>query len=317
FGHPHNPGGPNGTYGCGQYLCGGVNLRDERVIENNGTTVLSEAGFIAADDGTTFKNTNGGRFVLENDRGYYQGFLQPGPARSSFINNGAIVKNRTLGKDGPSRTSVFDADYTQNDPGAADKIKIKAGAVTVPNGTGTRSAEVVPTAALGTGSCSTGTSYCPFPETTAADKQTSWVQLPAKANKAKVKIVERERGNALTGVRTTTPSGGSGGTQTRPIGEVVDVKLSGDSRKRGAPIKVAFAIHKSDLNGENDPKQIELRVGGKRVRKCRGAAGKVNPLPACLSFRDITNQGDYKARVLTTPNYFFASKRTFTARRYK
>ena len=59
---------------------GGVNLSDKRVIQNNGTVILSNNGYIAADDGTRFRNVRNarstGKFIINNDFGYYQGFTR-------------------------------------------------------------------------------------------------------------------------------------------------------------------------------------------------------------------------------------------------
>jgi hypothetical protein len=94
----------NGTYGCGPYLCGGVNLQGGRTIRNDGTTIIRNAGFIAADDGTRF--INNGLFQIENDRGYYQGVLIPNKPSSRFENNGVVRKTQGTG------SSVIDADYS-------------------------------------------------------------------------------------------------------------------------------------------------------------------------------------------------------------
>src|SRR5207248_2579075 len=98
--------------------CGGVNFGDagaainpNRTIENDGTTVLSNGGFIAADGGTTFENC--GTFQIDNFRGYYEGVgtdIYP----DTFTDCGGSVQK--TGGD-PSLTSVIDASFPSGNPG--------------------------------------------------------------------------------------------------------------------------------------------------------------------------------------------------------
>jgi hypothetical protein len=133
---------------------GPVNLQDQRVIENRGQVTLSGAGYIAADDGTAFRNF--GSFDVDNDRGYYQGFTSAADdplglqnyyapnccpnwsavGLSKFNNSGSVRKT------GGPGTSMVAADYTDTLTG---QVVVGFGTLSIltPNGDSTvRSADV-------------------------------------------------------------------------------------------------------------------------------------------------------------------------------
>ena len=98
-----------GTNGCGeQHPCGGVNFGNDQgiaiTIVNRGTTIVEDAGYIAASDGTTFQNI--GTFDIRNDRGYYQGFYVDNIGAGRFVNEGELQKSDGSGQ------SVVDADFS-------------------------------------------------------------------------------------------------------------------------------------------------------------------------------------------------------------
>lgn len=102
----------------------GVNLRDQRVLENHGRVVLTGHGFLAADRGTAFRNLHlAGQpeptYEIRNDGWYDQGFLPPGQPLSTFVNTGLVLKATTSG------SSIMDAAYSSTDPATTEKGRVE------------------------------------------------------------------------------------------------------------------------------------------------------------------------------------------------
>jgi hypothetical protein len=172
----------------------GVNLSDQRIIENHGTVVLDGNGYIAADYGTAFKNQRlagdpAPRLLIKNDRGYYQGFSSLTFGLSDFINTGKVIKANGSG------TSIIDADYATTDLASphAGKLVVKSGVLSVlsPAGSFVNTAKVKQGTAFGNGapdSCDpeNNPSSCALIQPTADDAQASSVALtkpgPTSAN---------------------------------------------------------------------------------------------------------------------------------------
>lgn len=123
----------------------GVNLEDQAIIENHGTTKLSGAGYIAADYGTQFRNLRlagqaAPKFVIANQGGYYQGFLTAGFSVSTFANTGKVTKTAGGG------VSIIDANFTTTDSGSpyTGTVEVHSGTLSLftPTGTTSRTAKV-------------------------------------------------------------------------------------------------------------------------------------------------------------------------------
>lgn len=160
----------------------GVNLADQRVVENHGTVVLSNAGYVAADDGTWFRNVRSvaadpvPRFVIRNDGGYYQGFPSSTLGLSRFSNGGVLVKEAGTG------LSVVDADYTSSDPASvqAGVVEVRSGRLSVEGDTGeVRTARVKQGQTFGNGGCGSGATptTCAALRPTTDDPQQTTVEL--------------------------------------------------------------------------------------------------------------------------------------------
>ena len=322
FGHTYDPGSPQGTFGCGETdLCGGVQLRDKRIIKNRGTTVLTNAGYIAADRGTTFHNTRAGRFVFYNDRGYYEGFTQPEKRLSSFINAGAVVKASISLDDGPDSTSVIDAIYSEPAGRTPRTVQIYEGRLSLPAGSGaglglgTRAATVKPGAGFGTGTCANNDDECDEATPTTADKQTSAVSLAPGSRKAFIKIREERAGRSRrAGAAGASYELAGGGARYELVGEEVTVRLRMRKAQVGSPVTLLVTIDKSELDGETRPRRIKLFRSGERIAACRGPG--VRPRPACVVRKWFTAEGDFRAIVRAT-QLLLINRETFTSRRYK
>jgi len=162
----------------------GVNLSDQRVIENHGATTVSGLGYIAADYGTAFRNVRSAgavqpRFEFANDGGYYQGFATAGFVLSTFSNSGLVTKTGGTA----TGVSVIDAQYTSTDvdstyPGTT---QVKVGTLTIftPDGNVVRAAKVQQGASFGNAgpACDPGTGVCAPIQPTGDDVQVATVQL--------------------------------------------------------------------------------------------------------------------------------------------
>ena len=321
FGHPYDPGSPKGDFGCGVYLCGGVNLIDKRIVKNRGTTILSNAGFVAADWGTTFRNARTGRFVIRNDRGYYEGSSSFYKQRSAFINAGSIVKMATSEMDGPGETSVIDALYSEPGDVSRRTIQVNEGRLSLPPlsgtnlGLGTRAATIKGGGGFATGACANDDDECrEGPAPTRGDEEITSVSLAENSRKAFVKVrEERARRGNLAGTRSAEVAGGGGG-DFELVGEEVTVRIAMQRARRGSPVTLIFAIDRSELDGETRLRRIKVFRSGEVIPACTGAG--VRPGPTCVADKRFTSDGDFRATVRATQTLLLSTQR-FTARRYK
>jgi hypothetical protein len=168
---------PTGTLringgGLGLLNLGGVNLKDQYQIQVSGAMELAHKGFVSADYGTATRLLpgagGGGRFVIENDGGYYIGsqfFDLPTP--STFTNDGLVLKSEGSG------TSAIAATYTA----PTGDVTVNAGKVVLPDGPATSSA-VGAGFAIGSGLCPLGFLALDCePPTTSTDVQITTVRL--------------------------------------------------------------------------------------------------------------------------------------------
>ena len=133
----------------------GVNLSDQRIIENHGKVTVSGSGYFAAGYGTVFKNLRSPgvsavpTFTFANDGGYYQGVPRTDLPLGQFVNTGKLTKT------GGSFFSIVDATYTNTDPASPNTgtIEVHSGKLSVltPNGTIIRTAKVQQGATFGNG----------------------------------------------------------------------------------------------------------------------------------------------------------------------
>ena len=312
LGHPYDPSANDGLFGCGAAPCGGVNLRDKRVIENHGITSLTQGGFVAADWGTTFYNMPLGNFVIRNDRGYYQGFSEPESMRSRFVNHGVITKAATSEADGPGRASVFDAEYEELDEA---EVRVHAGSLEILTGLGSRRARVASGAAIGTGACAAGTTFCGRPSPTRSDKEITTVETSGFSETVVIRVVE-EGLAASSGTTLSARDARAGLVESTAVGEKVTVTVTPRISKRFAPITLIFSIDGSELEGIDSARSVRLRREGNRIPRCEGSADQVSPKPACLVWRRLDDSGDFRAKALTTEGSLRDGS-IFTARRYK
>jgi hypothetical protein len=163
----------------------GVNLKDQLIVENHGTTKLTGTAYIAADWGTEFRNlrTTGApvpKFIIANaSGGYLQGFLTSPFSISTFANTGLITK--TVGS-ATSPPSVIDANLVQTDTGSpyTGTVQVHAGTLSIftPGGTTTRTATVQQGAEFSDGGCDGGATpgTCQI-QPTSSDQQVTAVEL--------------------------------------------------------------------------------------------------------------------------------------------
>ncbi len=224
----------------------GVNLTDQRVIENHGTvTLANQRSYIAADDGTTFRNVRNeattGRFVIRNDNGYYQGFtasdLGWSVGQSRFVNTGTVTKTAGNG------LSIIAADYTRNDPGSrytghVDVLSGSLSILTPDGGRQTRTARVDAGSRFGNGgvpaTCDPTTGACSRINPTPDDPQVTTVQVTKRVHvKRPTQVSIRELRSGLRApVDIATPTAASDGavSLSRPLRFRIYMQLgSGDA----------------------------------------------------------------------------------------
>lgn len=293
--HAYDPSASDGPFGCEGAPCGGVNFRDNRIIENHGLTTLSKGGFLAADWGTTFRNMATGKFVIENDRGYYQGFAEPETERSFFKNAGLVRKSITSSADGPGVASVIDATYEEIGEG---QIEVRMGSLNILTSLGTRKAKVVRGATIGTGACPARTAVCDNPSATSSDKEITVVKPSPNSKKSSITIVEKS---------VIGPT---------PIGEKVTVRATPLIGGGGGAVTTVLSIDKSELQGIEQARDVRMRLDGDRIPRCDGGPGKVSPKPACLESLRIKSKGDLRIKTLVS-EVSLRHGGTFIARRFR
>jgi hypothetical protein len=252
----------------------GVNLFDRRIIDNRGTTRVTGSGtYIAADYGTTFRNS--GTFTFEANGDYVQGFVRGYAAlgRSRFINTG------TLRKTGGTGTSVVDAQYTATEgPDGPGSIVVSSGTLNVV-GTAVR-AQVDPGsngAAVGNGGCGANAG-CSAPSASASDPQFESVSLPGGTDPSSVKITER------------APDGSTG--------VPVDVSIPSESATATTPMTFTFVLDDSVLGAGDTHLTLAVTHNGAAVPDCTGA-----PQASCVDrSASSTTAGDVHLVVRTATN---------------
>ena len=219
----------------------GVNLFDQRVIENHGTTTISGGGYIAADYGTAFRNLRAAgavqpKLVFTSDGGYYQGFAIPGFGLSSFTNSGLVNKS------GGTGVSVIDAAFSSTDPGSTftGVQQVQSGELTIvtPGVSVVRTAKVKQGARFGNGGPAACDAHsdpgsCQAAEATPDDPEVATVELTKPGTTSSNVTIEEVSGvPPVTGqlgvpVRIETPNAKADATAPLRFRILLDAGLLG------------------------------------------------------------------------------------------
>jgi hypothetical protein len=224
----------------------GVNLDDARIIDNRGTTsmTVNAGAFIAADWGTTFRNTGTFRFTTDAD--YAQGHQGVNGALGlgRFINTGALFKT------GGTGVSVIDAAYSINEgPAGPGTARVSSGVLSILSGNTV--ATVAPGAgsvAFGNGGCAGANSSCPAASLSATDNQFASLALPAGTNQSIVRIQERPV---------------EAGVKGRPV----DLTVPGESATSTSPMVFKISLDVSLLGGDTHL-TLDVTHNGVAVPNC-------------------------------------------------
>ena len=205
----------------------GVNLVDRRIIDNQGTTrITGNATYVAADWGTTFRNT--GTFDFAADGDYVEGSVHGHASlgRTRFINTG------TLTKTGGSGTSVIDAQYSRTEGSAGPgTVVVSSGSLSI-RSNDTR-ATVDPSAAattFATGGCPP-LSACATPTPSASEPQFTELTLPAGSASSLVTIKE---------------AAAEAGVKGRPV----DLTVPSETATAGNPMILELALDATLVGGD-------------------------------------------------------------------
>lgn len=223
---------------------GGVNLFDQRVIENHGVTRLYGAGYIAADDGTSFRNLRGPGesaplFVIKNNGGYYQGFVKPALGLSSFTNSGRVIKNAGSG------VSLIETAFSANDPGSSfvGTVAVLAGTLSIlsERANQVRAARVQQGRTFGNGGCAGGgPAACKILRPFDADEQQTTVQLTASGTTLATVTIRELNLTAVAGQR----------------GVPVQIDTPNASSSPDAPLRFRILLDRSLLDPDETPAQV-------------------------------------------------------------
>ena len=226
----------------------GVNLVDRRIIDNQGTTEITGNGtYVAADWGTTFRNT--GTFDFKADGDYVEGSVHGHAAalKGRFINTGQLRK--TVG----SGTSVLDARYSRTEGQAGPgTVRVQSGTLSIlSDGT---SATVVPGgsgATFATGGCPP-LAACAQPATDSGNPQFATLTLPGGTADSAVTITEAA----------------DDGSKGRPI----VLTVPSESATAANPMTLRIAVDGSVLQPADTHLTLLVQHDGVLVPDCTGAA---------------------------------------------
>ena len=271
----------------------GVNLSDGRIIENHGTVILGNNGYIAADDGTSFRNVRGenstGEFIINNDFGYFQGFtaddLNWQVDQSAFQNTGVVTK-----ADGDG-VSIIAADFSNTDPDAGSftgQVLVRAGTLSImtPVAKTERTATVEGGARFGNGGCEAALGCsAAVPDPTDADRKVVTVQVTrATAEPTQVNITEDAPGLNKT-VDITVPHADDDGAFSygRPLRFRIYLQLDPGGRPamvaKNAPV-YRNGVKLPDCNRRSqDPTKAKPTCVARRLSERETAAEDFAALP--------------------------------------
>jgi hypothetical protein len=265
---------------CASQNCGGVNLGDgtharkyNRVIRNDGTTILENAGYIAADGGTVFINC--GTFEIDNDKGYFEG-VTTNQLKDEFDDCAIHAGPRSGKMIGPDDASVgtiaaqFKGAMSDGRPGY---VRVVRGTLRL-FGAFLPGADVVERMAIADGT--TADSGCGGPggdcEYYTSLPHATSVQNSTKGSPIHVTIVEADGGGGDLGFTSTV---------TSPTTVSAAITLEMDE----------------SIVGGRDPDSIVVQNYGVVVPAC-SHHGQVGPDP-CIDSRVLTTEGDIDITLLT------------------
>ena len=283
-------GNPSGT------TFGGINLEDEKDINNAGTISLSNRGFIAADFGTTIENVTGGTIAITNNLGIYEG-------RNHFGAQPSLTNNGHLGKTAGTGASVIGAKYV---PASSGTVGITTGTLTLDQSS-TTSGVTIPTATVaqagsyGLGSCPAVTNGnpngCTAPNVSATSPQAATVTLGTSAGSSTVSIATQTTG---------LPSGA--------IGQAVQIQTPNAHPTVAKPSLFTLYYDTSLVNGATLAQFKMKRAEDNSntflaVPNCLSTGAPPSGKPSCVDERNIAgvssqimSNGDAKIVIRTTQN---------------
>jgi hypothetical protein len=227
----------------------GVNLVDRRIIDNRGTTRIAANGtYVAADWGTTFRNT--GTFVFAADGDWVEGSVRAHASlgRTRFINTGKVRKT------GGTGTSVIDATYTRTEGSAGPgTVEVASGTLSIrSNGTEARVDPSARAVTFGTGGCPP-LAACANPTPSGSEPQFATLRLPAGTAPSKVVITEA-------------------GPQAGTIGRPVDLTVPSETASAGNPMVLRLAVDTTLVPTGRNHTNIGVQHNGVNVPNCTGGA---------------------------------------------
>ncbi len=272
---------------------GGVNLSDGRHIENNGTVILSNNGYIAADDGTRFHNARTenatGEFIINNDFGYFQGFtaddLNWPVGESAFQNAGAVTK-----ADGDG-VSIIAADFSNADPDGASftgQVLVRAGTLSIatPIAKTERTANVEGGARFGNGGCEAASGCtASSPDPTAADRKVVTVQVTRTTGEPTLVNITEEAPGLNKPVDITVPNADEDGAYSyrRPLRYRIYLQLDPGGRPgtvaKNAPVFRNGVKLPNCNRSSQDPTKAKPTCVARRLSERETAASDFAALP--------------------------------------
>jgi hypothetical protein len=246
---PPDPGRTVISQGAKLVISGlGVNLVDRRIIDNRGLTQVTGNGtYVAADWGTTFRNTGTFQFTANGD--YVEGSVWGHAAlgRARFINTGTIRKT------GGAGTSVIDATYSRTEGNSGPgTVQVSKGTLSIRSNS--TSAVVSPGttgATFATGACPP-LSACADPTPQAGEPQFTTLTLPGGTAASSVTITE------------AAPDGSKG----RPV----VLTVPGETATATNPMILELALDASLLAPGDTHLTLAVQHNGVAVPNCTGGA---------------------------------------------
>jgi hypothetical protein len=234
----------------------GRTMRDGRVIENHGTTILGGSAYLAADWGTGFENHSGARFEVHNNKGYYQGYLYPPHPRSTFDNQGTLTKVAGSG------TSVFDVEYS-----GTGSVAVGAGTLSIVGEDDVVTAHAVqPRKRFRNGGfCDFNFGTCNFNVNPNTDAQITTVEVPAGSPRS----VELDENVAAPPCPNVDDGTGQPDAPLRDIGDPTGIALSGGATGPTNPIRLELRLDNTQFV-DSDPNTTD------DIAICRQRQGVTN-----------------------------------------
>ncbi len=245
-------------------ITGPTNFTDRYSIVNEGTLMLTGAGYLAGDWGTSIKNEN--TIDIANDLGLYEGNHPAKTHHPWLINYGELAKTAGSG------TSVIGLQYI---PKKGSTINVHSGTLVI-GGSTVPAATVDPGRTYGNGGCPANT---PCQDTTNTGHiQTTKVALPTTSRAGQVKI-------AQSAPPTTYPNA---------IGQSITVGTHGVNATVRHPMRYTFSFLLGATHGRlkatnwRDARVYTFVAGAyKQIRSClHDGTPRPGPVRACIDLRN-------------------------------